>query len=46
VLTDALVLAVRATDEARATERAELLTGLRSELSQTRSPRRPRKESP
>ncbi|MEV6646966.1 MurR/RpiR family transcriptional regulator [Amycolatopsis sp. NPDC051371] len=45
VLTDALVLAVRATDEARATDRAELLTGLRSELSQTRSPRRPRKES-
>jgi DNA-binding MurR/RpiR family transcriptional regulator len=46
VLTDALVLAVRAKDEARATERAELLTGLRSELSQTRTTRQPRKESP
>jgi DNA-binding MurR/RpiR family transcriptional regulator len=46
VLTDALVLGVRAQDEARATERAELLTELRSELSQTGTTRRPRKPSP
>ncbi|UOZ02963.1 MurR/RpiR family transcriptional regulator [Amycolatopsis sp. WQ 127309] len=51
VLTDALVLGVRAKDETRATERAELLTGLRSELSQTGGRRRTtqpphRKESP
>jgi len=56
VLTDALVLAIRAKDEARATERSELLTALRSELSPTgsrghRSPRTrrsspPKKESP
>ncbi|MFJ1767115.1 MurR/RpiR family transcriptional regulator [Amycolatopsis sp. NPDC088138] len=49
VLTDALVLGVRAKDEARATERAELLTELRTELSQTggRRPRTPhRKENP
>jgi DNA-binding MurR/RpiR family transcriptional regulator len=50
VLTDALVLGVRAKDEARATERAELLTELRTELSQTGAHRRPRtphrKESP
>jgi DNA-binding MurR/RpiR family transcriptional regulator len=46
VLTDALVLGVRAKDEARATERAELLTALRSELSQTGHPRRPRTPSP
>jgi DNA-binding MurR/RpiR family transcriptional regulator len=45
VLTDALVLAVRAEDETRATERAELLTGLRSELSQTRTRSR-KKECP
>lgn len=46
VLTDALVLGVRAKDEARATERAELLTELRSELSQTGTSRRTRKPSP
>jgi DNA-binding MurR/RpiR family transcriptional regulator len=50
VLTDALVLGVRAKDEARATERAELLTELRTELSQSGAHRRPRtpqrKETP
>jgi DNA-binding MurR/RpiR family transcriptional regulator len=50
VLTDALVLGVRAKDEERATEQAELLTELRSELTQTgarrRIPSRHRKESP
>jgi DNA-binding MurR/RpiR family transcriptional regulator len=46
VLTDALVLGVRARDEGRATERAELLTELRSELSQTGAHRRPRNPSP
>lgn len=39
-VTDALVLGVMAKDEARAIERSELLTALRSELSQTAS-RRP-----
>jgi DNA-binding MurR/RpiR family transcriptional regulator len=50
VLTDALVLAVRARNEAQATERAELLTALRSELSPTGSrghkPPRARRSSP
>jgi DNA-binding MurR/RpiR family transcriptional regulator len=55
VLTDALVLAVRARNEAQATDRAELLTALRSELSPTGSrghksrrtrPSPPEKESP